>query len=167
MNTDGLTVSNRLGRIRALLSGLTGPLSNGELHAWANLGNAEGMPREVFQLIDGLDSSQPRRPDAPGDILESPVDLAARLAETDEDGALHRLISIVSTTLAYRTPGRYDEVKAKDVFGSLLYLLGHDTRWWTTTDAPAWNPVTRHVFDAVVVGVGNGIIVTVLAFDED
>ena len=30
-----------------------------------------------------------------------------------------------------------------------------------------WNPVTRCTFDAVIVGAGNGVIVTILAVDAD
>ncbi len=167
MNTDTLAVSDRLGRIRALLAGLTGPLGNGEMHAWANLGDAEGMPREVFGLIGGLGLFQRWYPGMPVNVPYTPDELAGRLGEIDEDGALRRLISTASTTLAYHSRGRYDEAKASEVFGSLLRLLGHGTRWWTNTDLTGWNPVTRHTFDAVVIGVGNGITVTVLTFDED
>ncbi|MFD0689472.1 hypothetical protein [Actinomadura fibrosa] len=165
MATDQPSVAHRLDRIRALLAGLPGPLGNGELHAWANPGDVDGMHREVFGLIGGLDVG--RYPDDFVNVLDSPNDLADRLSEIDEADALQRLISIASSTLAYHLRGRYDETKARSVFGSLLRLLGHGTRWWTNTDFPAWKPVTPHVFDAVVIGVGNGITVTVLAFDED
>lgn len=63
--------------------------------------------------------------------------------------------------------GRYEEAKARQVFEAMVRLLGPGTRWWANTDLMAWNPVTRHTFDALVVGAGNGIIVMVLAFDED
>ena len=45
-------------------------------------------------------------------------------------------------------------------------LLGHGTRWWTNTDLTGRNPVTRHTFDAAVIGVGNGITATVLTFEN-
>ncbi|MGV9928910.1 hypothetical protein [Nocardia rhamnosiphila] len=164
MTSDILPVGDRLDRIRALLSGLSGPLGNGEMHAWANLGDAAGMPREVFGLIEGLDVLDRRDPGVP----RSSAELAERLAEVDSDGAVHRLIGIASTTLAYGSRGRYDQAKAAEVFASLVRLLGHGSRWWSNTDgAGGWNPVTRHVLDAVVIGAGSGIVVTILAFDED
>jgi hypothetical protein len=69
--------------------------------------------------------------------------------------------------------GRYEEAKARDVAKALPRLLGPGTRWWTTvsswtfTPARSWKPVTRHTMDTVVVGVGGGVIVTVVAFDDD
>ncbi|WP_214320437.1 hypothetical protein [Nonomuraea sediminis] len=167
MNTDASAVSERLDRIRALLAGLTGPLGNGEMRAWTNLGDAQSMPLEVFRLMGDLGLFERWYPDVPVDVPDTPDELSSRLGEIDQAGALRRLVSIASTTLAYHSRGRYDEAKARQVFGSLLRLLGHGTHWWTNTDLTSWNPVTRHVFDAVVIGVGNGVIVTVLAFDED
>ncbi|MEU1951391.1 hypothetical protein [Nocardia rhamnosiphila] len=168
MTSEILPVGDRLDRIRALLSGSSGPLGNGEMHAWANLGDAARMPREVFDLIEGLGVLERWYPKVPVDVPGSSAELADRLAEIDVDGAVRRLIGIASTTLAYGSRGRYDRVEASEVFGSLVRLLGYGSRWWSNTDgAGGWNPVTRHVFDAVVTGVGSGIIVTVLVFDED
>ncbi|MEU4344080.1 hypothetical protein AB0H00_22945 [Nocardia sp. NPDC023852] len=168
MTSDILPVGDRLDRIRALLSGLSGPHGNGEMHVWANLGDAARMPREVFDLIEGLGVLERWYPNVPVDVPESSAELADRLAEVDVDGAVHRLIGIASTTLAYRSRGRYDRAKAAEVFGSLVRLLGHGSRWWSNTDgAGSWNPVTRHVFDTMVIGVGNGIVVTIIVFDED
>ncbi|RJL32584.1 hypothetical protein [Bailinhaonella thermotolerans] len=165
MKSGALSVPDRLARIRALLSGLSGPHGNGELRAWANPGTAEGVPLEVFRLVRGLDAGGGL--DEPFEPPESPDDLAGRLTEIDEAGALRRLVRIASVTLAYRTPGRYDEAKAGEVFRALARLLGYGARWWTNTDLCGWDPVTRHVMDAVVVGAGGGVVVTVLAFDED
>ncbi|MFI2336800.1 hypothetical protein ACH474_25755 [Nocardia rhamnosiphila] len=168
MTSEMLPVGDRLDRIRALLSGLNGPLGNGEMHAWANLGEPARMPREVFDLIEGLGVLERWYPKVPVDVPESSAELADRLTEVDVDGAVHRLIGLASTTLAYGSRGRYDQAKAAEVFGSLVRLLGHGSRWWSNTDgAGGWNPVTRHVFDAVVIGVGSGIVVTILDFDED
>jgi hypothetical protein len=68
---------------------------------------------------------------------------------------------------------RYEKAKARDVAKALARLLGPGARWWTNvsswtfTPARSWRPVTRHTMDAVVVGVGGGVIVTVVAFDDD
>ncbi|WP_406267990.1 hypothetical protein OH799_23450 [Nocardia sp. NBC_00881] len=168
MTSDILPVGDRLDRIRALLSGSSGPLGNGEMHAWANLGDAARMPRDVFDLIEGLGVLERWYPNVSVNVPESSAELADRLAEIDGDGAVHRLIGIASTTLAYGSRGRYDRVKAAEVFGSLVRLLGHGSRWWSNTDGTGgWNPVTRHVFDTMVIGVGSGVVVTILVFDED
>ncbi|GAA5055220.1 hypothetical protein GCM10023318_31070 [Nocardia callitridis] len=168
MTSDVLPVGDRLDRIRALLSGSSGPHGNGEMHAWANLGDAARMPREVFALIEGLGVLERWYPKVPVDVPDSSAELADRLLEVDVAGAVHRLIRIASTTLAYGSRGRYDRVKAAEVFGSLVRLLGHGSHWWSNTYSDSsWNPVTRYVFDAVVVGVGSGIVVTILVFDED
>ncbi|NUP28104.1 MAG: hypothetical protein HOQ44_15695 [Nocardia sp.] len=165
MASDIPPVDDRLDRIRALLSGSSGPLGNGEMHAWANPGEAARMPHDVFDLLESLGVLERRYR---ADVPESAVELADRLTEIDVDGAVHRLIGIASTTLAYGSRGRYDRGRAAEIFGSLVRLLGHGSRWWSNTDgAGAWNPVTRYVFDAVVIGVGSGIVVTILAFDED
>jgi hypothetical protein len=101
-------------------------------------------------------------------VASDTLPVGDRLAEVDVGGAVHRLISIASTTRAYHSRGRYDRAKATEVFGSLVRLIGHGSRWWSNTDgAGGWSPVTRHVFDAVVIGVGGGIVVTILAFDKD
>lgn len=113
-----LPVGDRLDRIRALLSGLNGPLGNGEMHG-ANLGEAARMPREVFDRIEGLGVLERRYPEVPVNVPESFAELADRLTEIDADGAVPRLIGIASTTLAYGSRGRYDRAKAAEVFGSL------------------------------------------------
>ncbi len=53
----------------------------------------------------------------------------------------------------------------RELFDEMARLTGPGTRWWTNTDLSRWNPITQHMFDAVVVGAGNDMIVTVIAFD--
>jgi hypothetical protein len=93
----------------------------------------------------------------------------SRMIEVDQDTALATLIGMTSQTLAYHRPGRYQADKAKDVFYTPEGLLGYRTRWWTNidTDLRAWNPVTRHTMDALIVGSGGGVTVAVLGADED
>ncbi|MFY1593201.1 hypothetical protein [Micromonospora sp. WMMD737] len=102
-------------------------------------------------------------PQAPQDADE----LAACLAEVDREAAVAMLVGMTSRTLAYGLRGRYPVDKARDVFEKLITLLGQGTRWWTNTDRGSWSPVTRHTMDALVVGAGGGILVAVLAVDED
>lgn len=142
---------------------------------WVNVGDVDSMPDDVFALIDGAAGLLKRwRPggfeeDAPADAAE----LMTKLSEADEVKAAGVLVWLMSTTMVYGGRGRYEEGKAQDVAKALTRLLGPSTRWWTNveswtfTPARAWKPVTRHTMDAVVVGVGSGVIVTVLAVDED
>ncbi|MER5338582.1 hypothetical protein [Micromonospora sp. NPDC002717] len=102
-------------------------------------------------------------PQAPQNAEE----LAVCLAEVDQDAALAVLRGMTSRTLAYGVRGRYPVDKAQDVFEKLITLLGHGTRWWTNTDLGWWRPVIRHTMDALIVGTGGGVLVVVLAADED
>jgi hypothetical protein len=120
-------------------------------------------------VIDSASSSG-RAPQAPQDAKE----LAGAMEEVDGDAAISVLVAMTSYTLAYGVPGRYTVDKAQLVFERLADLLGYGTRWWTNTDlssgirsSVSWNPVTRHGIDAIVVGIGGGVMVVVLAADED
>lgn len=140
-----------------------------------DVGDADSMPGDAFALLDRVARLPPRL--KPGGFEEDvPADAGefiAKLSETDEVKATGVLVWLMSTTMVYGERGRYEEVKARDVAKALARLLGPGTRWWTNvsswtfTPARAWNPVTQHTMDAVVVGAGGGVIVTVLAFDDD
>jgi hypothetical protein len=69
--------------------------------------------------------------------------------------------------LAYRTPGRYSPEKATTVFRALAQLLGPGDRWFCNTDLVGWRPVTDRTMDALMIGVGSGVIAAILATDED
>jgi len=149
-------------------------LGNGEMLVWVNFGDVESVPQDVFALIDGAHDHL-RRWDPGGgtDVPDGPVDLMSRLTGTDEDKAADVLVWLMSTTMAYKVGGRYEEARAREVVKTLIRLLGYGAHWWTNVDswtftpARSWNPVTRHSMDAVVIGAGGGVIVTVLVVDED
>lgn len=162
-----LTADDRLARVTSLLAGLPGPYGNGELFVWAEHGDPGTVPAAVFHHIQDAGLLDPWSPPAPVDVPGGPAELMTRLDSLDPDAALQSLITLATRPLAYRTHGRYDEAKATEVFTTLRRLLGHDTHWWANTDLISWNPVTRHTMDAVVVGAGGGVIVTMLVFDED
>jgi hypothetical protein len=138
-------------------------------------GDADSMPGAAFALLDSAARLPSRLP--PGGFEEDvPADAGefiAKLSETAEATATGVLVWLMSTTMVYGGRGRYAEAKARDIAKTLVRLLGPGTRWWTNvsswtfTPARAWQPVTRHTMDAVVVGAGSGVIVTVLAFDDD
>ncbi|MFG2059567.1 hypothetical protein ACGFI9_36700 [Micromonospora sp. NPDC048930] len=160
--------SERLARLQHLLAGLPGPYGNEHLWTFIRFAGSENPFTDVFAFpIDCgvIDSASlfgnPRQ--APQSVDE----LAACLAEVNQDMALAVLVELTTRTLAYRAQGRYPVDKAQDVFKKLITLLGHGTRWWTNTDLGSWKPVTRHTMDALVVGTGGGVLVAVLAADED
>lgn len=145
------------------------------MFVWTDLGDAESVPQDVFTLLEGVADRLERW--GPGGLAgsapASAADLMTKLGEVAQAEATDVLVWLLSTTMAYRGPGRYDESKARDVANTLVGLLGHGTRWWVNTEtvgpkgARGWSPVTRCTFDAVVVGVGGGVLVTILAVDED
>jgi hypothetical protein len=110
----------------------------------------------------GRDSIPPGAPQSTGQTLA-----AAALGQVDELTAADLFVGLTTRTLAYHARGRYDEAKAREVFAALRRFLGYGTTWWTNTDQTGWNPVTRHIIDAIVIGTGKAITVVLLAFDED
>lgn len=160
--------SERLTRIERLLAGLPGSYGNGHLWAWIRFADGEDPFAYVFTFLSDcgvIDSASSFG--GPGQACQDGEELAACLTEVDQDAVFAVLVGMVSRTLAYGVRGRYPVDKAQDVFENLITLLGHGTRWWTNTDLGSWNPVTRHTMDALVVGAGGGVLVVILAADED
>jgi hypothetical protein len=145
------------------------------MFVWVNPGEAESVPEDVFTLVEGMDDQLERwgPGGTAGSVPANPADLMAKLGEVEQPAAANALGWLLSTTMAYGGPGRYDGRKARDVVNTLVGLLGHGTRWWVNTEAVGptgargWSPVTRCTFDAIVVGAGGGVLVTILAVDED
>jgi hypothetical protein len=168
-NAESLT------RIRSLLAGLPGPLGNGEMFAWVHAGDVESVPQDVFALLEGASGRLERwGPSGGADgVPASAEDLMTGLSQVEETVAADFLVWLLTTTMAYGGAGRYAEGKARDVVRTLAGLLGYGAQWWVNGEplnsagARGWWPVTRCTFDALVVGAGNGVIVTVLAVDED
>jgi hypothetical protein len=149
-------------------------LGNGEMLVWVDPGDVDTVPQDVFALINGAhDHLQRWDPRGGTDVPQGPTDLMTRLSEVTEETAAEVLVWLLSATMAYKGGGRYEEAKARDTVKTLRRLLGYGAHWWTNVDswnytaARSWNPVTRHTMDTVVIGAGGGVIVTVLAVDED
>ena len=159
----------KLARIRSLLKDLPGEAGNGgQMYAWVDPGDADSMPGHVWGLIAGA-----MRSCCPGlipagagvsDAVHKPP-----LAEVDEAAATELLSWLLSTGLVYAGQGKYARSRARDLSTALARLLGSGTHWWTNISAPGsgWYPATHHTFDALVVGVSDGVIVTILVWDED
>jgi hypothetical protein len=154
-----------LDRLRELAADL-GALGNGDLLAWAGPGDADAMPDEVFTVVrdaglfgDG-DADWSVSMPADGDALLS------RLWEIDASVAIDLLAKLAGTTRPRRYRlRRVQQEQPQDVFDEMVRLAGPGATWWTNTDLTRWNPITQHDFDAIVVGAGNGMIVTVIAFE--
>jgi|SRR5271165_839616 len=158
-----------LDRLRDLVSGLGGSVGNGEILAWADSGDVTVVPDEVFGVIRDaglLGDVDPRRP------VSIPADadaLISRMWEIDEAEAIALLVNLAFSTRADRPRQHFlrrrNDDDPQDVFDEMARLIGPGTRWWTNTDLTRWNQVTQHMFDAVIVGAGNGVIVTVVTFE--
>jgi hypothetical protein len=154
-----------LDRLRDLAADL-GALGNGDLLAWAGPGGEDAMPHEVFAVVrdaglfgDGDAAFGVTMP-ADGDALMS------RLWEVDASAVVGLLTELAGSARPRRHHlRRIPQQAPEDVFAEMVRLTGPEARWWTNTDLVKWNPVTQHDFDAVVVGAGNGMIVTVIAFE--
>ena len=182
MDTGGDPDAASLDRLRDLCADLAGELGNGQLLAWADASVPAAVPDVVFGVVSdaGLlaDSDpkgrtlarSPRRQQQQKVSVPADADeMWSRMWEVDERAAIDLLISLEDSNVQDRSRRarrlrRYQD-DPDDIFAELARLIGPGTRWWTNTDLTTWNPITQHTFDAMVVGAGNGIVVTLIAFE--
>jgi hypothetical protein len=180
MDAGDVPEADNLDRLRDLCADLARTTGCGQLLAWAAASVPADVPDVVFGVVSDaglLAAGKPqartsvasarRRP--PAGVPADADELWSRLWEVDEPAAVQLLVSLeVSGTRdssrRARRLRRYQD-EPGDVFAEMARLTGPGTRWWTNTDLSAWNPVTQHPFDAMVVGAGNGMVVTLIAFD--
>jgi hypothetical protein len=180
MDAGAVPDADDLDRLRDLCADLAGTLGNGQLLAWANASVPAAVPDVVFGVVSdaGLlaDNDPLRRNLVPSSRRRQKVSVPAdadelwsRLWEVDEPTAIDLLVSLEvsgaqDSSRRARRLRRYQD-EPGEVFEEMARLTGPGTRWWTNTDLTSWNPITQHTFDAMVVGAGNGIVVTVIAFE--
>jgi hypothetical protein len=181
VDTGGDPAAENLDRLRDLCADLAGELGNGQLLAWADASVPAAVPDVVFGVVSdaGLlaDSDpmgrnlarSPRRPQQKVSVPADADELWSRLWEVDEPTAIDLLISLEASGVQDRSRRarrlrRYQN-EPGDILSEIARLTGPGTRWWTNTDLTTWNPITQHTFDAMVVGAGNGIVVTLIAFE--
>jgi hypothetical protein len=183
VGTGGDPDTENLDRLRDLCADLAGRLGNGQLLAWAEASVPAAVPDVVFGVVSdaglladsdpmGRNLARSPRRQQQRQKVSVPADadeMWSRLWEVDEPTAIELLVSLEASGAGDRSRRarrlrRYQD-EPSDVFAEVARLTGPGTRWWTNTDLTTWNPVTQHTFDAMVVGAGNGIVVTLIAFE--
>lgn len=157
-----------LDRLRDLCADLAGA-TDGELLAWAGPGDADAVADEVFQVVTDVGLLADADPRHPVSIPADGMALMSRMWGVDEPAVFELLASLAASTRSNRPRRRrlrrgYQD-DPEDIFAEMASLTGPEACWWTNTDLTTWNPITQHTFDAIVVGAGNGVIVTVIAFE--
>ncbi len=179
MDTGSGPDADNLDRLRDLCADLAAELGNGQLLAWVDESVPAAVPDVVFGMVSaaGLlaDSDPMGRNPARSPLRQKagvPADadeLWSRMWEVDEPTAIELLISLEASSARDRSHRarrlRRNQDDPGDIFAELARLTGPGTRWWTNTDLSTWNPVTQHTFDAMIVGAGNGLVVTLIAFE--
>lgn len=179
VDAGGVPGADNLERLVGLCADLAGELGNGQLLAWADASVPAAVPDVVFGVLSNaglLADNDPTRGypvrSVPRQQVRVPADadeMWSRMWEVDEATAIELLITLEAgrnrdRSRRARRLQRF-QADARGVFAELAMLTGPGTRWWTNTDLTTWNPITQHTFDAMVVGAGNGIVVTLIAFE--
>ncbi|MFC9683952.1 hypothetical protein [Streptomyces sp. NPDC056948] len=101
----------------------------------------------------------------------SPAEVGEALKRTTEEQAVAVMTYLSAEDLVFPGRMRRDPEHARRAAERVVRLLGCGAVWWTNIEpfdhGHEWNPVTRHTFDGVVAGVGNGAVVALLQVGED
>ncbi|MFJ4032989.1 hypothetical protein [Streptomyces griseoluteus] len=103
---------------------------------------------------------------------DTPEEIEEALSQIDGERAVELLTYLAAEDLVFPGTPRRDRAHAHRAAERVVRLLGHQSAWYTNiTDlshrARAWDPVTRHTFDGVVAGTGDGFAVALLQVGED
>jgi hypothetical protein len=170
---------SRLARLSDLCADL-GAVTDGQLLGWADPCDPATVPDVVFTVISdtgllsggGIPDRNPAAARGRQTMASLPADadaLWSRMWEVDEPTAIELLNNLAGSARPGRShrggPRRPSQDQPGDFFREIAHLTGPGSRWWTNTDLTTWNPVTQHTFDAVIVAAGNGMTVTLIAFE--
>lgn len=101
----------------------------------------------------------------------SPVGVGEALKSITADQAVAVMTYLSARDLVFSGRMLHDPEHARRAAERVVRLLACSAAWWTNIEPSdaghQWNPVTRHTFDGVVAGVGNGAVVVVLQVGED
>ncbi|MFE0348132.1 hypothetical protein [Streptomyces griseoluteus] len=102
---------------------------------------------------------------------DTPQEVEQALAQIDTDRALELLTSLAVEDLVFPGHLHRDRTRVHQAADRVVRLLGRQADWYTNISGVSpglsWSPVTRHTFDGVVAGAGNGITVVLLQVGED
>ncbi|URN13064.1 hypothetical protein LUW77_20365 [Streptomyces radiopugnans] len=100
-----------------------------------------------------------------------PADIRGALEAIDAEQATDVMTYLSAGDLVFPGRMRRDREHAHRAARRVVKLLGYEATWSTNIELSdagyGWNPVTRHSFDGVVAGVGNGVVVALLQVGED
>ncbi|MFJ5534197.1 hypothetical protein [Streptomyces sp. NPDC093261] len=104
-------------------------------------------------------------PDTPEEVKEA-------LSQINGERAAELLTYLAAEDLVYPATPCRDRDHVHRAAERVVSLLGYHSAWYTNISdlsprARAWDPLTRHTFDGVVAGIGNGFAVTLLQVGED
>lgn len=103
---------------------------------------------------------------------DATVEIDDALVQIDAERAVELLTYLATYDLVFPGSELRDRAHARRAAQRVVRLLGYEAVWYTNiTDLSlrtrAWNPVTRHTFDGVVVGTGGQFTVVLLQVGED
>ncbi|MGV9547679.1 hypothetical protein [Streptomyces ardesiacus] len=94
------------------------------------------------------------------------------LSLTDRGQAVQLMAYLAAEDVVFPGLPRRDQAHAHRTAERVAQLLGRRSVWHTNIDGLSpgvrgWSPVTRHTFDGVVAGTGEGFTVVLLQVGED
>lgn len=103
---------------------------------------------------------------------DAAAEVVGALSVVDSERAVDLMTYLSADDLVFPGTPRRDRLHARRAAERVVKLLGHQSTWHTniddlTADVRAWTPITRHTFDGVVAGSGNGFVVVLLQVGED
>lgn len=101
-----------------------------------------------------------------------PAEVEGALSQIDGERAVEFLTYLAADDLVFPGAGGRDRTHALRAAERVVRLMGYESVWYTNISdlspgAREWNPVTRHTFDGVVVGIGRHFAVVLLQVGED
>ncbi|MET8099310.1 hypothetical protein ABZV29_23015 [Streptomyces sp. NPDC005236] len=103
---------------------------------------------------------------------DSSAEVNGALVEVDPKCATDLMAYLAVDDLVFPGSPRRDRAHARRAAARVVELLGYESAWHAnisdlSEQVRAWSSVTRHTFDGVVVGTGNGFTVVLLQVGED
>ncbi|WP_328754588.1 hypothetical protein OHA28_19320 [Streptomyces sp. NBC_00269] len=103
---------------------------------------------------------------------DTPEEVEQALSQVSSESAVDLLTYLATENLVFPGTSRRDRAHVHRMAEKVVGLLGYRSDWYTNISdlsprTRAWEPVTRHTFDGVVAGTGNGFTVVLLQVGED